>query len=107
MFCGRFRLPSIVEIVTYHHKHKCELCIRKVEHWNQYGNTIGELCIRKVEHWNQYRNTIGDVEIFLTLDFKGNAVNGTSTKKVTSMSFNLLNITNPSMISHIVNITFP
>ncbi len=78
----------MVEIVTDHHNHECELCIRKVE------------------HWNQYRNTIGDDKIFLTLDFKGNAVNGTSTKKVTSMSFNLLNITNPSMTSHIVNITF-
>ncbi len=55
-------LPLIVEIVTYHHNHECELCIRKVE------------------HWNQYRNTIGHDEIFLTLDFKGNAVNGTSTK---------------------------
>ncbi|KAH8967026.1 hypothetical protein BDL97_03G056700 [Sphagnum fallax] len=76
MFCGRFRLPSIVEIVTYHHNHECELCIRKVE------------------HWNQYRNTIGDDENFLTLDFKGNAMNGTSTKKATSMSFDLLNITN-------------
>jgi hypothetical protein len=78
MFCGRFRLPSIVEIVTYHHNHECELCIRKVE------------------HWNQYRNTIGDDENFLTLDFKGNAVNDTSTKKATSMSFDLLNRTNPT-----------
>jgi hypothetical protein len=34
----------------------------------------------------------------------GNAVNGTSTKKVTSTSFNLLNKRNQSMISHIVNI---
>jgi hypothetical protein len=55
-------LWNVVEIVTYHHNHECELCIRKVE------------------HWNQYRNTVGHDEIFLTLDFKGNAVNGTSTK---------------------------
>jgi hypothetical protein len=88
MFCGRFRLPSIVEIVTYHHNRECELCIRKVE------------------HWNQYRNTIGDDEIFLTLDFTGNAVNGTSTKKVTSMSFNLLNIKYPSMTSHLPILLF-
>jgi hypothetical protein len=65
------------------------------------------MSIINVEHWNQYMNTIGEDEIFLTLDFTGSAVNGTSTKKVTSMSFNLLNITNPSMTPHIVNIIFP
>ncbi len=79
MFCGRFKLPSIVEIVIYHHNHECELCIIKVE------------------HWNQYMNTIGDDEIFLTLDFMGNVVNGTSAKKMTSMFLNLLNITNPQV----------
>jgi hypothetical protein len=40
-------------------------------------------------------------------NFTDNVVNGTSTKKVTSMFFNLLNITNLGMTSHIVNITFP